>query len=178
MKHSVLLLAWSALPWLVALTIRALRSGDWRAPAAFALVVQLAGSINLTALVFVGIGPLLWFWGWDTGPDPYGRQPARRARTARREPFYKRVFAFVFGPPPPKLDPLDDEKRIVAHIRAQQGRIAPVDLVRMMGWSFPRAEEEATRLMVDFSCESIRHAANVIRRFLRATDSMFSRSRR
>ena len=100
-----------------------------------------------------GIGPLLWFWGWDTGPDAYGRRPARAARTKRRAPFYKRVFAFVFGPPAAKVDPLEDEKRIVAHIRAGRGRIAPVDLVRLMGWTFPRAEEEATRLMVDYGGE-------------------------
>jgi len=100
-----------------------------------------------------GIGPLLWFWGFDTGPDPYGRRPARARRSAPRQPFYKRVFAFVFGPPAPTIDPLEDEKRIVAHIRAQRGRIAPVDLVRLMGWTFPRAEEEATRLMVDYGGE-------------------------
>jgi hypothetical protein len=100
-----------------------------------------------------GIGPLLWFWGWDAGPASYGRRPARAALTAPRAPFYKRVFAFVFGPPAPKVDPLEDEKRIVAHIRAGRGRIAPVDLVRLMGWTFPRAEEEATRLMVDYGGE-------------------------
>jgi hypothetical protein len=63
------------------------------------------------------------------------------------------VFAFVFGPPAQTVDPLEDEKRIVAYIRAQRGRIAPVDLVRLMGWTFPRAEEEATRLMVDYGGE-------------------------
>jgi hypothetical protein len=98
-----------------------------------------------------GIGPLFWFWGLD--PGPYGRRPVRAARTAPRAPFYKRVFAFVFGPPAPKVDPLEDERRIVATIRAERGRIAPVDLVRLMGWTFPRAEEEATRLMVDYGGE-------------------------
>ena len=102
-----------------------------------------------------GIGPLFWFWGWDAGPghDPYGRRYARAVPAAPRVPFYKRVFAFVFGPPASKVDPLEDEKRIVGYIRAQRGRIAPVDLVRLMGWSFPRAEEEATRLMVDYGGE-------------------------
>lgn len=100
-----------------------------------------------------GIAPLFWFWGWDPGPHDHGRHPVRRARAAPRVPFYKRVFAFVFGPPTPSLDPLEDEKRVVAYIRAQRGRIAPVDLVRLVGWSFPRAEEEATRLMVDYGGE-------------------------
>src|SRR5262249_44398575 len=101
-----------------------------------------------------GIGPLFWFWGWgDPMTDAYGRRPARAVPAAPRVPFYKRVFAFVFGPPAAKVDALEDEKRIVAHIRAHRGRIAPVDLVRLMGWTFPRAEEEATRLMVDYGGE-------------------------
>jgi hypothetical protein len=100
-----------------------------------------------------GIGPLFWFWGWDPGPAGQGRRPARGIGAAPRVPFYKKVFAFVFGPPAPKVDPLEDERRIVATIRAERGRIAPVDLVRLMGWTFPRAEEEATRLMVDYGGE-------------------------
>jgi hypothetical protein len=102
-----------------------------------------------------GFGGLLWFWGWDTGGAGYGyggqqtRLSARKART----PFYKRVFAFVFGPPALPVDALGDDKQLVAYIRAQRGRVAAVDLVRLMGWSFPRAEEEATRLMVDYGGE-------------------------
>jgi hypothetical protein len=101
-----------------------------------------------------GFDGLLWFWGWDTGwgGSGYGR-PARRARSKPRAPFYKRVFAFVFGPPAPAVDPLADEKRIAAYVRNHEGRIAAVDLVRLMGWSFPRAEEEVTRLMVDYGGE-------------------------
>jgi hypothetical protein len=99
-----------------------------------------------------GFEGLLWFWGWDTRPGGYGygRPQGRFSERKARVPFYKRVFAFVFGPPTPAVDPLEDEKRIVAYIRSEQGRIAAVDLVRLMGWSFPRAEEEATRLMIDY----------------------------
>jgi hypothetical protein len=102
-----------------------------------------------------GFEGLLWFWGWDTGAGGYGHARTRGWASERkpRVPFYKRVFAFVFGPPTPAVDPLADEKRIVAYIRGQRGRIAAVDLVRLMGWSFPRAEEEATRLMVDYGGE-------------------------
>ncbi len=99
-----------------------------------------------------GFDGLLWFWGWDMGSNGYGRPRARFARP-RREPLYKRVFAFVFGPPTPATDPLADEKQIVGYIRAQRGRIAAVDLVRLMGWSFPRAEQEVTRLMIDYGGE-------------------------
>ncbi|MES1165888.1 MAG: hypothetical protein ABUR63_09025 [Verrucomicrobiota bacterium] len=101
----------------------------------------------------IGFGGLFWFWGWDTGAGGYGRQRSRFAPRQRREPFYKRVFAFVFGPPAPARDPLGDEKQLVAYIRAQRGRIAAVDLVRLMGWTFPRAEQEVTRLMVDYGGE-------------------------
>lgn len=59
-RLSTLLIAWAALPWMVALTARALREGGWRYPAAFAIVVQLAGSVNATALIFAGIAPVLW----------------------------------------------------------------------------------------------------------------------
>ena len=102
----------------------------------------------------LGLDGLFWFWGWDMGSNGagYGR-PRYRVSARPREPFYKRVFAFVFGPPAPAVDPLEDEKRIVGYIRAQRGRIAAVDLVRLMGWTFPRAEQEVTRLMVDYGGE-------------------------
>jgi arabinofuranan 3-O-arabinosyltransferase len=59
-RFSVLLLPWAGLPWLVGLTQRALRTGSWRHPAVFALVVTVVGGVNATALVLAGIGPLLW----------------------------------------------------------------------------------------------------------------------
>jgi arabinofuranan 3-O-arabinosyltransferase len=59
-RISVILLPWAALPWLIALTARALRRGGWRDPALFALVVLTVGGINATALILIGLGPLLW----------------------------------------------------------------------------------------------------------------------
>lgn len=59
-RMSVLLLPWAALPWLVGLTMRATRTSGWRAPALFAVVLACAGGINASALVFVGVAPLLW----------------------------------------------------------------------------------------------------------------------
>ncbi|MEZ5141941.1 MAG: alpha-(1-_3)-arabinofuranosyltransferase family protein [Acidimicrobiales bacterium] len=60
-RISVILLPWVALPWLIALAANALRRGGWWYPSAFALVVLAVGGINATALIMVGIGPLLWF---------------------------------------------------------------------------------------------------------------------
>jgi arabinofuranan 3-O-arabinosyltransferase len=59
-RISVILLPWAALPWLVAFADRALKRGGWRDPALFALVVLGVGGVNATALVFAGLGPVLW----------------------------------------------------------------------------------------------------------------------
>ena len=59
-RISVILLPWAALPWLVAFTIRALQRGGWRDPVLFALVAMTVGSINITSLILVGLGPLAW----------------------------------------------------------------------------------------------------------------------
>jgi arabinofuranan 3-O-arabinosyltransferase len=59
-RISVILLPWAALPWLIALTAKSLRFGGWRYPSLFALVVLTVGGINATALILVGVGPLLW----------------------------------------------------------------------------------------------------------------------
>ena len=62
-RISVLLLPWAGLPWMLALVIRALRDdGGWRYPAIFAIVVQVIGGVNATALVFAGIAPVLWIF--------------------------------------------------------------------------------------------------------------------
>ncbi|HEX8804908.1 MAG TPA: alpha-(1-_3)-arabinofuranosyltransferase family protein, partial [Acidimicrobiales bacterium] len=66
-RLSGILLPFAALPWLVAFTIRTLRSRGWRYPALFALAVTTFGSMNATALLLVGVAPLLWLvhavWG-------------------------------------------------------------------------------------------------------------------
>jgi hypothetical protein len=96
------------------------------------------------------VWPLFWMWGW--GPPEQRHRLGGRSRP-RKKAFYKSVFEFVFGPPGPPVDPLADEKEILAAIRANNGRIAAVDLVRIMGWDFARAEEEATRLLADYGGE-------------------------
>ena len=60
-RISAILMPWAALPWMVALVARGLRSRSWRHPALFALVVALVGGVNATSLMFAGIAPVLWF---------------------------------------------------------------------------------------------------------------------
>ena len=95
--------------------------------------------------------PLFWMWGW--GPSYDGGPYRRRRRRLPDKPLYKKVFEFVFGPPRPLADPLAEEKEVLAYIRQKNGRIAAVDLVMLMGWDFARAEEEATRLLVNYGGE-------------------------
>lgn len=59
-RLSVLLGPWSALPWLVAFAVRALRTRGWKYPALFALTVLVVGSVNATALLYALIGPALY----------------------------------------------------------------------------------------------------------------------
>jgi arabinofuranan 3-O-arabinosyltransferase len=59
-RLSGVLMPYAGLPWLIGLTILAIRSRSWRHPALFALLVTTVGSINLTALALAGLGPLIW----------------------------------------------------------------------------------------------------------------------
>jgi len=59
-RISVILLPWAGLPFMVALTAKALRDGGWRYPALFAIVVALTSGINATAILYVGVAPILW----------------------------------------------------------------------------------------------------------------------
>lgn len=59
-RLSIILLPFAGLPWLIGLTVYALRRRRWREPALFALVVATVGSVNATALILVGVGPLFW----------------------------------------------------------------------------------------------------------------------
>lgn len=59
-RLSVILLPYTGLPWLIGLTVLALRLKRWREPALFALVIASVGSVNATALILVAFGPILW----------------------------------------------------------------------------------------------------------------------
>jgi len=64
-RLSVLLMPWAALPWMIAIVRKALRAKGWRYPAIFALVVQVVGGVNATALIMAGVGPVAWIlYAW------------------------------------------------------------------------------------------------------------------
>ncbi len=57
---SAILLPWAGLGWMVALTIKAAKTGSFRYIAGFGLVIALTSSINATSVLYVGIAPALW----------------------------------------------------------------------------------------------------------------------
>ncbi len=59
-RISVILLPWAGLPFMLGLTIVALRRGGWREPAVFAIVVAVVSGINATSIIYVGVAPILW----------------------------------------------------------------------------------------------------------------------
>ena len=74
-RISVILLPWAGLPWMLALTVRALRTPGWRHPAMFALVTLTIGGVNATSLLLVGLGPVLWI-AWSVAEGSVSRRQA------------------------------------------------------------------------------------------------------
>jgi arabinofuranan 3-O-arabinosyltransferase len=56
-RISAILMPWAALGWLVGLSLSAVRTGRWRHPARFALVVALVGGVNATSILLVLAAP-------------------------------------------------------------------------------------------------------------------------
>ena len=80
-RHSVILLPWAGLPWLMGLTVRALRTPGWRHAAIFGLVTLTVGGVNASSLLLVGIGPVAWLaWCAVEGSAPWRRVVGTAAR--------------------------------------------------------------------------------------------------
>jgi hypothetical protein len=83
--------------------------------------------------------------GWGAGMTP------RRARSeGPRVPLYERVNRFFFGPHAPPEDPRENERLIVAAIRAGKGRIGLADVMRVTGLPREKADPMMARLMLDY----------------------------
>ena len=73
-RHSVILLPWAGLPWLLALAQRSLRTPGWRHPALFGLVTLTVGGVNASSLLLVGLGPVVWLvWSGLDRSAPWRR---------------------------------------------------------------------------------------------------------
>lgn len=101
---------------------------------------------------------IFWTPDWHYGSRYYGDSrnlPYWEARRKRREgpkvPFYKKVFAFVFGPDEPERDPLDRDRELAAFIRSRRGALTTAELVEYTGQELAVAESEMARLMLAFN---------------------------
>ena len=59
--------------------------------------------------------------GWNRGSLYYGHRHARRLPKDAQPPFYKKVFAFIFGPEEPRPTRLQRDRSMLRLIRARKG---------------------------------------------------------
>ncbi len=100
----------------------------------------------------LGLGDLfLMHWllggrGWNRRSLYYGDSHARRLPKNARPPFYKKVFAFIFGPEEPRPTQLQKDRSVLQLIRARRGVLAAPELIEHAGLTIDQAGEEMGRL--------------------------------
>jgi hypothetical protein len=87
---------------------------------------------------------------WNTGSAGTRGMPRRADSREPRVPLYERVNRFFFGPPAVPQDPRENERWIVAAIRAGKGRIGLSDVMRVTGLPRDQADPMMARLMLDY----------------------------
>jgi hypothetical protein len=120
----------------------------------------IGGGFEIGYLLFRVIAEAL-FWTFHPGLSygGYGRGAAQtRGRWGDKTkeagvPFYEKVNRFVFGPEPPPEDPRERERRMLAEIRRQKGRVGVSDVMRVLGVSKKEADPFLARLMLDYDGE-------------------------
>ena len=84
--------------------------------------------------------------GWDRRGLYYGDRHARRLPKDARPPFYKKVFAFIFGPEEPRPTQLQKDRTVVQLIQARKGVLTSSELIEHTGLPIDDAVEEMGRL--------------------------------
>jgi hypothetical protein len=109
-----------------------------------------------------GDGGMFWFWFWVFGrrDDPYRRHHrhnpsySRWSRTSREgkddRPFYLKVYSFVLGPEPGDVEPLDDDRALLAYVREKNGAVTPAEVASRTGWSLKDTEQILTRMVARY----------------------------
>lgn len=87
-------------------------------------------------------------WGAPAFGGAY-REPRRR-QEGPKVPLYERVNRFFFGPTPAPVDPRENERLVLAAIRAGKGRIGLADVMRVTGLPREQADPMMARLMLDY----------------------------
>jgi hypothetical protein len=105
--------------------------------------------------------PNFWFWYWIWGPrwrvgrPYYGRRWERTLDKDDKVPFYKKVFAFVFGPDRPKPTQQQIDRSSIRLIRARNGVITTAELMEHTALTYPEAESEMGRLLGAYDGEAV-----------------------
>jgi hypothetical protein len=105
--------------------------------------------------------PSFWFWYWIWGPrwrvgrPYYGHRWERTLERDDKVPFYKKVFAFVFGPDRPEPTRSQLDRTTLRLIRSRAGVLTTAELVEHTGDTFPEAEQEMARLLGAYGGEAL-----------------------
>lgn len=101
----------------------------------------------------------LWYWlmgsRWRVGRPYYGRRWERTLSRDERVPFYKKVFAFVFGPDQPEPDRLQKDRDVLRLIQARKGVLSAAELVQHTALRLPDADDEMGRLVASYGGEPV-----------------------
>jgi len=95
--------------------------------------------------------PTFWIWylfwtsDWRYGRPYYGHAWEKRRGT--KVPFYKKVFAFVFGPDTPRTTREQRDRESLDLIRARKGVLTATELIEFTGLSADEAAQDMARLM-------------------------------
>ena len=105
----------------------------------------------------IGFDPMLWYWiwgpRWRIGRPYYGHRWERTLPQDDRVPFYKKVFAFVFGPDQPRPTQEQRDRSKLRLIRARAGVVTHAEMVEHTGSAFAEVEEEMGRLLGTYDGE-------------------------
>jgi hypothetical protein len=96
----------------------------------------------------------IWTPRWYLGRPYYGRRWERTLPKDDRVPFYKKVFAFVFGPDQPNPTRQQLDRSTLRLIRARNGVLTTAELVEHTALPFAEAEEEMGRLLGAYDGEA------------------------
>jgi hypothetical protein len=106
-----------------------------------------------------GFDPLIWYWiwgpRWRVGRPYYGHRWERTLDKEDRIPFYKKVFAFVFGPDRPKVTELQRDRGTLRLIRARNGVLTTAELVEHTGSTFDQGASDIGRLLGAYDGEAV-----------------------
>lgn len=98
-----------------------------------------------------------WIWGprWRLGRPYYGHRWERTLDKDDKVPFYKKVFAFVFGPDEPEPTQRQLDRGALRLIRARNGVVSNADLVEHTGLPAHEAQEEMARMVGAYGGEPL-----------------------